>query len=440
MANPYGKFITAIDDFESMSQLIIKECAEFMKMSTLVGAEVGGAIKTIAKLTLRTVSGNNPIVKIGLRFATKYSIRLFTGIGAGIGHLHKKSQYKKACAKILSQGKEYKRLSLELVPATINILQRGIQAYNDCLIELKNTICEDRIRDDYTIEGDVKTIKNSIKNLYQLEYRFSLAEKITDYFSDFEKELEENNLEAFSRWYQDDIFVNKLQCYSHCYNKVYSLLTENIDDEQLLAQINEDFEIINGSAPILTLSNSVCTTKLMEEICKFVYAEKTNTSFEKTLPSFYYKYEGFNKMKEVVKTHFENNVLPKYKRNRKLMLILPATVLSIVYLIINNSFDLERPYLALVVFVVALFVSIPIIRKMKSNMYDMMFLNCSRMNGDEFIEKIMDVSLEYADKEMNVRESEYDKLFGEPPAIARIENDEAEDKMLQAIIKTGKVG
>ena len=221
------------------------------------------------------------------------------------------------------------------------------------------------------------------------------------------------------------------------------MLTKNIDDEKILSEINEDFEIINGCSPILALSNSVCTTKLMEEICKSVYAEETNTSFEKTLPSFYYKYEGFNKMKDVVKAHFENHVLPKYKRNRNLILILPAAILSIIYLLVINSLDLNDgilPYITPAVFVVILLISIPIIHKMKSNMYDMMFLNCSRMNGDEFIEKIMDVSLEYADKEMNVRESEYDKLFGEPPSITKIENDEAEDEMLRAIIKAGKVG
>jgi hypothetical protein len=90
MVKPYFKFISAIDDFESMSQLIIKECANFMKMSTIAGAEIGGAIKTIAQLTLKYVTIGDPIVKIGLNFANRYALRLCTSAGVGIGILHKK--------------------------------------------------------------------------------------------------------------------------------------------------------------------------------------------------------------------------------------------------------------------------------------------------------------------------------------------------------------
>ncbi len=111
------------------------------------------------------------------------------------------------------------------------------------------------------------------------------------------------------------------------------MLTDGIADEEILANIQKNFEILNGNIPILALSNSACATRLMEEICKSVYAEEQNIYFEKTLPLFYYQYDGFNKMKNILKEHFDNNVLPKYKMQRNLLFLLPAFVISIIYFI-----------------------------------------------------------------------------------------------------------
>lgn len=451
MVKPYFKFISAIDDFESMSQLIIKECADFMRMSTIAGAEIGGAIKTIAQLTLKYVTIGDPIVKIGLNFANRYAIRLCTGAGVGIGILHKKSKYKKTCKKILAQGQEYKKMALQLIPESIELLDKGIHAYGDCLVELKKTICVAKNYDDYTIKSDVKALKTCIKNLYQLEYRRSLAGKVMDYFSAYEKELEKNDLEAFSNWYQDDIFVDKIECYSHCYNKVYAMLTDGIADEGILANIQKNFEILNGNVPILALSNSECATRLMEEICKSVYAEEQNIYFEKTLPSFYYQYDGFNKMKNILKEHFDNNVLPKYKMQRNLLFLLPAFVISIVYFIcikcfivdkhlININFisDIYLPYFTPLIFIIVLLLFVPVVRRKKSNMYNMLFLNCARTNGDIFIKNITDMSKEYANSEMDLRDYECDKLLGSSFIAIEAENNKTEDEMLQAIIQKGQ--
>ena len=149
MPSPYGKFITAIDDFESMSQLIIKECADFMRVSTLIGGEVGVAVTEIAKMTLKAYKSTlPPYAKIALKMTKKYATVGFTALGHGIGHLHKKSKYKKGCSKILKQGQEYKKLSLDLIPESISILTRGIQSYNDCLVEIKNELLKTINKED----------------------------------------------------------------------------------------------------------------------------------------------------------------------------------------------------------------------------------------------------------------------------------------------------
>ncbi len=82
MSNPYGKFITAIDDFENMSQLIIKECEDFLRVSTLVGGEIGAAVTQIAKMTFKSYKSTlPPYAKIALKMTTQYATIGFTAIG-----------------------------------------------------------------------------------------------------------------------------------------------------------------------------------------------------------------------------------------------------------------------------------------------------------------------------------------------------------------------
>lgn len=453
MVKPYFKFISAIDDFESMSQLIIKECADFMRMSTIVGAEIGGAVKEITKLTLKNMTIGNPLVKAGLVFASKNALKICSAAGAGIGILHKKIKYKKACKKILEEGREYKKLSLLLVPESIKLLKRGAQAYDDCLQEFKKTFCSKKPLDDYATMETVKALKNCIRNLYQLEYRLSLAEKIMNYFSAFEKQLEKNNLEAFSNWYQEDIFIDKIECYSRCYNRVYTMLTSNVLDEELYAQIRQYFELLNGDAPILALSNSVCTTKLIEDACNSIYAEEQNVPFEKTMPSFFYQYSGFNEVKKALKDHLHKYVLLKYKLKRNLLLFVPALIIFVacfgVLSCLNYLYDEGISYIYKPADVDLLIIPFPIIlvyelicmyiiRKKKANIYNMLFLNCMKTNGDVFIKSIQTISTKYADFALNLPEYECDKLLGASFAAIELEDNKVEDEMLQAIIQKGQ--
>lgn len=446
MSNPYGKFITAIDDFESMSQLIIKECADFMRVSTLIGGEIGVAVTAIAKMTLKTYKSTlPPYAKIALKMTTKFATLGFTAIGHGIGHLHKKSKYKKGCTRILKQGQEYKKLSLELIPESINILTRGIQAYNDCLIEIKNDLLKSiNKNDEFELKRQVKVLKNCIRNMYQLEYRLELANKVTNYFSEFERELEDNNLEAFSRWYQNEIYVDKIGCYSHCYNTVYDTLTSDLADETIIECIQQKFELLNSDTPILTLSNAVCTTKLMEEVSNTVAAEEQNKYYEKSLPSFYYQNEGFNKLKEVLKEHFEKNVLTKYKRQRNLIFILPSTIISFTYLIVTLSIQDSipisfLPYFTPLIFALCIISSIIIVRNKKKKMYEMFFYNCMKNKGYLLIDEIGKISLEYADYESDIKEYDYENLFGTNTNLIENDNESEEDDLLEEIIKNGKI-
>lgn len=446
MPSPYGKFITAIDDFESMSQLIIKECADFMRVSTLIGGEVGVAVTEIAKMTLKAYKSTlPPDAKIALKMTTKYATVGFTAIGHGIGHLHKKSKYKKGCSKILKQGLEYKKLSLELVPESINILTRGIQSYNDCLVEIKNELLKTINKDDeFELKRQVKVLKNCIRNMYQLEYRLELANKVTNYFSQFEKELEDNNLEAFSRWYKNEIYVDKIGCYSHCYNTVYDTLIADINDEKIIQKIQQKFELLNSDTPILTLTNAVCTTRLMEEVSKTVAAEEQNKLIEKELPNFYYQTEGFNKLKEVLKQHFENNVLTKYKRQRNLIYILPSTIITITYLIVSlslaDSLPIEiLPYFTPLVFAICIISAIFITKNKKKKLYEMFFYNCMKRDGYLLIDEIGKISLEYADYEADIKEYDYEHLFGTDIQLIENDNDSNEDEILESIIKNGTI-
>ena len=446
MSNPYGKFITAIDDFENMSQLIIKECEDFLRVSTLVGGEIGAAVTQIAKMTFKSYKSTlPPYAKIALKMTTQYATIGFTAIGHGIGHLYKKSKYKKGCQKILKQGLEYKKLSFELIPESINILTKGIQSYKDCLVEIKaeflKTINKD---DDFESQRQVKVLKNCIRNMYQLEYRLELANKITNYFSQFEKELENNNLEGFSRWYQNEIYVDKIGCYAHCYNEVYDNLLSEITDEAVISKIQQKFDLLNGDTPILTLSNAVCTTRLMEEVSNVVAAEAQNKYYEKTLPSFYYQNEGFNKLKNILTEHFEENVLSKYKKHRNLIFILPSIILTVTYLIVtlnlNDYITVSfLPYFTPLVFVLYIICAIFIVRSKKKKMYEMFFFNCMKNKGYLLIDEIGKISLEYANYEANIKEYDYETLFGINTPLIENQNDE-EDALLENIIQSGKIG
>ena len=72
-------------------------------------------------------------------------------------------------------------------------------------------------------------------------------------------------------------------------------------------------------------------------------------------------------------------------------------------------------------------------------MYEMFFFNCMKNKGYLLIDEIGKISLEYANYEANIKEYDYETLFGINTPLIENQNDE-EDTLLENIIQSGTIG
>ena len=443
----YAKFINAIDSFESYSQKVIENCEDFIQTAINIGSKIGDVVGKGAGQIATYVDDSNvkgAATKIGLAALSTVSKDLFSFGAGAIGELRKNAKYKAATKKIREEGINWKTQCLGLIPHSIEICKIRIEDAEKEIQLLKEEVFKSASNLDYkNLENDAKKIRNCIQHIYQAEYRLELAEKITFYFENFENQLED--LEQFSYWYNESILVNKIDCYEKCYENVYSKLSERCTDNQL-QYLNKSFLIVDSMVPILAFKGTQSNNHMfINSIYDCVSRISRNKKYNEYLPSSCYEAEGLKKLFEKVQEHFEMYVIPKYKKIRNIMLLIPAPIITIIYTILmftkiislESILKLNIPDYAYILIVFAFFeiLCLFIILLNKSNKYK--FSNIEKFcckYSPSFASDVLGICEEYAKQEKTIDENELKVLEQESQQISIDGENISEDDLLDSII------
>lgn len=446
MAESYGKFIQAIDNFETYSQDIITQCADFMHLATTIGSKVGSGVEYLANATSKELNKRDDVgflAKAGVAAVGAVAKDAFTFAGAAIGEWRKNAKYKKATKKILADGLAYKETAFEMIPKSLEVCEIYLEACKSKVNKLKDELLKDTNKSDETIKKEAEELHSCIQKFYQVEYRYELANNIIKYFEEFENRLED--LEQFAEWYEDNILIDKIECYKTSYQNVYSLISGN--DETNKNTINKYFEIVTAMSPVLALESCEGVYGVWYEAKNAVIAYHKGQNANGSMPKFYYDLEGFKALFEIMKEHFEGTVIPHYTKNTVLLLTIPSIVLTAIYSVLyfTGLFSFSRilPFsipkysdiYGLFIIIELIFLLVVIFKRNK--LYKSAYLKCEQINSSDFINNISEIAFIKADEEKNMDEENLEKILlgssEEPQLISETGESISEEDLLASI-------
>ena len=446
----YAKFINAIDSFDSYSQKVIENCADFIQTATMVGSKIGDVIGKGAGFASSCVDDSNTkgvATKVGLSLVSTFAQGLGELAGGAIGEWRKNSKYKSAIKKIREDGLRWKMQCFELIPHSIELCRNRIADSNKEIEILKEDFFKTSLKEAEELEK-AKQLRACIQHLYQAEYRLELAKKISFYFENFENQLED--LESFANWYEKSILVDKIECYKVCYEKIFDIMIENVDSEKW-NYVENIFHIVDSMVPILVLSplekhNYKIDYELARIVIEVSKGKEVTTGY---LPDSCYDADGIDKLIPIFTSCFNDYVIPKFRKFRNLFMTIPALILTSVYSILSltNVFSFARIiklsinknlYIPIVFLFVEILCLIPVmIKKSKTFNYLNLWPKWNIYSGYEFVNNIYQICEEYAENEKNIDEKELKALEQESQQnYITQENGEkiSEDDFLDSII------
>ena len=170
----YSKFINAIDSFDSYSQKVIENCADFIQTATMVGSKIGDVIGKGAGFASSYIDDSNTkgaATKLGLGLVSTFAQGLGEIAGGAIGEWRKNSKYKAATKKIREDGLNWKIQCFKLIPRSIDICRLRIEDSEKEIQMLKEEILgSSDYNDDKFLEQSAKKCRACIRHLYQAKY------------------------------------------------------------------------------------------------------------------------------------------------------------------------------------------------------------------------------------------------------------------------------
>ena len=453
----YGKFIQAIDGFDTYAKNVVKNCEAFLEFAIKTGSEIGSAASEFSTKALLNGKSKSKMEAIGLVILSNYGEKIGKKIGSAVGNFKKDWDYENAKEAILKDGLAYKQRALHLIPESLEIFNRYSKVYELSLKEALSKISISTTDDEYVRELEILSIRNEVRNLYQIEYRRDLGNQIISYFEQFEQKL--SDLEVFAQWFDSKIMCTKRDTYLRCNYIIHTKLLEATKDEKVKERINEDFEILKGIIPIIDISGKD-SQKLLDEISNKLEAELNNKMYNRfSYPEFFYKESGFNRLYLCFRNHFNTYVMPKfpvYKGELRSKLIKKSITISLIIFallffigvvknhgVINSLLVSTLPIISILVLIYLIK-----IRKFKKELISSPLEKAFSENPELLKSSIRSLGDEFADDEKNRNSN---AIYSQVENLAKTlehnlselpskkQNKLSEDDMLAAIMQTGSI-
>ncbi len=445
MAESYGKFIQAIDNFENYSRDVIEQCAEFSQLAASIGSKIGSGVEYLAKETSKELNKRDDVgflAKAGVAAVGTFAKDALSFAGLAIGEWRTNAKYKKTQKKILADGMAYKETAFEMIPKSLEVCKIYLEACESNIKVLKEKLLDNVQRSDDELKNITEELHACIQKYYQVEYRFELANNIIKYFDEFEEQL--TDLENYVIWHENNILINKIECYKCSYNKVYELCTLNTNEDEK-EKIDTIFQIEGCYSPVLITEDVPTADWVYWEVKKKIISEKKNKSFNKLFPDFFYETEAFNEVYEIVSSHFYNYVIPKYRKIAAILLTIPSITVTAIYSILYFtgvfgfqkllSFSIPKysDIIGLFAFIELIFIIIVCIRDKK--MYKSYWLKCGKINGREFFTKMDELAIKYAYDEKEISSEDFEQLVTPQNALISETGEKiSEEDLLSSIM------
>lgn len=453
----YGKIIQAIDGFDTYAKDVVKNCEEFLQFAIKTGSEIGSLASNFSTKALVTGKSKNAMGTIGLGILSVFGEDIGKGLGNIVGNFKKGYEYENAKEKILKDGLEYKKRALHLIPESLSIFDRYSQVYELSLNEALSKISIGATDDEHERELEVLSIRNEVRNLFQIEYRRDLGNQIISYFEQFEQKL--SDLEVFAQWFDSKILSTKRDTYLRCNYIIHTKLLAEVKDEKIRERIDEDFEVLKGITPIIELSGKD-SEKILYEISKKLEADLKNKRYEQSsYPAFFYNESGFNRLYLCFKNHFNDNIMPKYtifkndlisKLRKKSIIISIVIFVLFIFLGVVKDKGLMQSLLLITVPVLSVSTLIFLIKTsaFKKELFSYPVEKCLQENPELLKASVRSLVEEFTEDEKN---GDSGKLYSqvenfvksfEQQSIETTEknsNQVSEDDMLAAIMQTGSI-
>lgn len=442
MANEYKQFIDAIDEFDNYSQETIENCEAFKEVVTNLADKAGGWANIIGSFAQDTLinNGNTSIGKaLVADVAANYGQQIFSFLGNKLAAFNKNSKYKKAQEQILTRGLEYKESAFLMIPKAIESFDKyGAEVYDEIIDKAKNKILEESKDIDRLKSYKEPTISLAlpllqiIRKMYQYEYRKRLAINIMIYFDSFEEKIKD--FEQFSVWYQDEIVINKIDCYVDTYRYVNERVLKGVTDPKDKQHLKAILSNIEDNVPIMYFDNTLGLGPKMD-------VDFLLQSYCKNEEMLDYETDNIKRLYSVAKEHYETYVKPKIRKLGKTLLLVVPLIVTILTLIITfivcnvNYMDFSILPTILALCGSELFFGTIYGLNVRSS-HKKPLEHCMKVESDELVYQIWLICNEIAEDEKDADTDEIDKMLVNDKSN-QIESPASEDDFLNDLISGG---